>query len=101
MISPIGAATEEGLKTLPEIIRAAAESPLGIFALMIICVSACRFQLIRRPSHFPVRVFQLNHSDASLGAIESVFNRFSKMWVYVVVKRWPGRPPKGRDTPHR
>ncbi len=43
MIEFIGTATEEGVKTIPDIIKASAGSPLGIFALMIICLSLLAF----------------------------------------------------------
>jgi hypothetical protein len=38
MIASRGTAVEEGVKTVPDIIKAAAASTLGILALMIICL---------------------------------------------------------------
>jgi hypothetical protein len=52
MISPIGTATEEGVKTVPDIIRAAATSPLGIFALMIICLSVLGFVFFNKANQY-------------------------------------------------
>jgi hypothetical protein len=40
MIRYLVAIMEEGVKAILEIIKAAAESPLGILALMIICLVA-------------------------------------------------------------
>src|SRR5271165_5838518 len=52
MISFIGSATEEGVKTVPDIIKAAAVSPLGIFALMIICLSALGFAFFNKANQY-------------------------------------------------
>jgi hypothetical protein len=47
MIESIGTAMEEGVKAIPDIITASAGSPLGIFALMIICLSGLAFFFFR------------------------------------------------------
>ena len=52
MISLIGTATEEGIKTVPDIIRAAATSLLGIFALMIICLSVLGFVVLKKANQY-------------------------------------------------
>jgi hypothetical protein len=43
---------EEGVKTIPDIIKAAAERPLGIFALMIICLSLLAFAFFRGANQY-------------------------------------------------
>jgi hypothetical protein len=52
MISFIGSVTEEGVKTVPDIIKAAAVSPLGIFALMIICLSVLGFAFFNKADQY-------------------------------------------------
>lgn len=48
MIASVGTAAEEGVKTVPDIIKAAAGSVLGILALMIICLCLLGFVFFRR-----------------------------------------------------
>ena len=43
---------EEGVKTVPDIIKAAAVSPLGIFALMIICLSVLGFAFFNKAHQY-------------------------------------------------
>jgi hypothetical protein len=38
MILPISSAAKEAIKSAPDIIKAAATTPLGIFGFMIICL---------------------------------------------------------------
>jgi hypothetical protein len=47
MMATLGTAVEEGVKTLPDIIKAAAESTLGILALMIVCLCLLGFLFFR------------------------------------------------------
>jgi hypothetical protein len=52
MIAFLGTAIEEGVKTAPDIIRASSGSPLGIFALMIICLSLLALAFFRRANQY-------------------------------------------------
>src|SRR5271165_3080443 len=52
MIASPGTTMEEGVKTIPDIIKAAAERPLGIFALMIICLSLLAFAFFRGANQY-------------------------------------------------
>lgn len=88
MISPIGAATEEGVKTLPDIIRAAAESPLGIFALMIICVSALAFTFFRRANEY-----------VKLGIFFCFFVGIVAFWLSIRNELSPTSPPVTGTSP--
>ena len=52
MILPISSATEEGIKSVPDIIKAAATSLLGIFALMIICLGVLGFAFFNKANKY-------------------------------------------------
>jgi hypothetical protein len=52
MIPVISSATDEGIKSIPNIIRAAATSPLGIFALMIICLGVLGFTFFNKANQY-------------------------------------------------
>jgi hypothetical protein len=52
MILPISSATEEGIKSVPDIIKAAATSLLGIFALMIICLAVFGFAFFNKANKY-------------------------------------------------
>jgi hypothetical protein len=58
MIEFIGTAMEEGVKTIPDIIKASAGSPLGIFALMIICLSLLAFAFLWPPGRLIHREYR-------------------------------------------
>jgi hypothetical protein len=47
MIASLGTTVEEGVKTVPDIIKAAAGSTLGILALMILCLCLLGFVFFR------------------------------------------------------
>jgi hypothetical protein len=48
VIALLGTAVEEGVKTVPDIIKAAAASTLGILALTIICLCLLSFLFFKR-----------------------------------------------------
>ena len=52
MIPAISSATDEGIKSVPDIIKAAATSPLGIFALMIICLGVVGFTFFNKANEY-------------------------------------------------
>jgi hypothetical protein len=53
MIPAISSATDEGIKSsVPNIIKAAATSPLGIFALMIICLGVLGFAFFTKANQY-------------------------------------------------
>ena len=52
MIPAISSATDEGIKSVPNIIKAAATSPLGIFALMIICLGILGFTFFSKANQY-------------------------------------------------
>jgi hypothetical protein len=53
MIPAISSATDEGIKSsVPNIVKAAATSPLGIFALMIICLGVLGFAFFTKANQY-------------------------------------------------
>jgi hypothetical protein len=52
MIPAISSATDEGINSVPNIIKAAATSPLGIFAIMIICLGVLGFTFFNKANQY-------------------------------------------------
>ena len=52
MILPISSAAKEGIKSVPDIIKAAATTPLGIFGLMIICLGVLGFTFFNKANEY-------------------------------------------------
>jgi hypothetical protein len=52
MILPISSAAKEGIKSVPDIIKAAATTPLGIFGLMIICLGVLGFAFFNKADEY-------------------------------------------------
>jgi hypothetical protein len=52
MILPISSAAKEGIKSVPDIIKAAATTPLGIFGLMIICLGVLGFAFFNKANEY-------------------------------------------------
>ena len=52
MIPAISFATDEGINSVPNIIKAAATSPLGIFAIMIICLGVLGFTFFNKANQY-------------------------------------------------
>lgn len=52
MILPISSAAKEGIKSVPDIIKAAATTPVGIFGLMIICLGVLGFAFFNKANEY-------------------------------------------------
>jgi len=52
MILPVSSAAKEGIKSVPDIIKAAATTPLGIFGLMIICLGVLGFTFFNKANQY-------------------------------------------------
>jgi hypothetical protein len=77
MILRISSAAEEGIKSVPDIVKAAATTPLGIFALMVICLGVLGFVLLKKANGYLglVTLFLLFGGVVAFGI--SIFNEAS------------------------